>query len=505
MMAAMLADGVDLDDQDAISRWMAGFNERSFDERAAVLTDDVVGGAVPLPAVEVPDEALARSSAVESRLLTQFGLLVEFVGEGRKLTQTGNVTLADARQLVPLFATGDRLDETIGDRTFKTRSAGDLPLLSFIVRLATRSRFVRVVKGRMLTTKAGRDLGRDSLADLQRLVAAIDDLGMVSARMVGDRYVWSTLAPFFDDMFVPLVSLLLTTDHPVAFDDIVERAFEQFEAEVKVNNPHWDEAFRHDFVESQIRTAVSTLEAAGVVKWDNEIETRHRSATRVRGTVALTPAGRWTLHRHLAEFHGIDLPIAEAARFTGLDFEAMIAACEAMAPDDVAHVMREITAWSIQRGDGARDELVQAARDTADPAVRSMALAVLSEQFGPEAAPAVRTLLDEPGARGAALLWLVDHECEAPESLIDPDPAVFADVLALALLSWGPESMTDVFEHAGNHDTQLALLQELWRLPSPAVAVVLTALGRSHPNARIAKAARKAAMQYASRQANHRR
>jgi hypothetical protein len=299
--------------------------------------------------------------------------------------------------------------------------------------------------------------------------------------------------------------LLLTAVHDVAYDDIVERAFEQFEAEVDVNNPHWDEAFRHRFVESEIRVAVSTLEAAGVATWNSESETRHGSTTRVRGTVALTPAGRWTLHRHLAEAHDIDLPIAGPAQFTDLDFEAMLEACEITAPDDVADVMREITAWSNQRGDDAMPELVLAARSATDPAVRNMALAVLGEQFGPDAEPAIRSLLDVPGSRGSALLWLVDHECEPPEILLDPDPAVFADVLALVLVSRGPDDMIDVFDHVGNHDTQLALLQELWRLPSPAVDAVLSALGRSHPIARIAKAARKAAMQHASHQANRRR
>jgi len=336
-------------------------------------------------------------------------------------------------------------------------------------------------------------------------VAAIDDLGLVTARMAGGRYVWTSLAPFFDDLFVPLASLLLTAVHDVAFDDIVERAIEQFDAEVEVDNPHWDEAFRHNFVESEIRVAVSTLEAAGVAVWNSEIETRHRTKTRVGGTVALTPAGRWVLHRHLVEVHDIDLPAALPAQFTDLDFEAMLQACEVAASDDVAQVMREIAAWSNQRGDDAMPELLLAARATADPAVRNMALAVLSEQFGPDAEPAIRSLLDAPGCRGSALLWLVDHECEPPEILLDPDPAVFADVLALVLASRGPDDMIDVFEHVGNHDAQLALLPELWRLPSPAVGVVLSALGRSHPIAGIAKAARKAAMQHASRQANRRR
>src|SRR6185312_14895604 len=51
----------------------------------------------------------------------QVRALVGWVGVGRKLTQTGRVTLADARALVEVLDTGDRMDPVIGDRTFKTK------------------------------------------------------------------------------------------------------------------------------------------------------------------------------------------------------------------------------------------------------------------------------------------------------------------------------------------------------------------------------------------------
>ena len=503
LAAAMVADRIDLIDPAAIDDWMNEFNALSYDERGAVLGDDIINAVFAVPVVELPDEDRACSSATQSPLLVQARLLVDFVGEGRKLTQTGNLTLADARQLVSLLDTGDRFDETIGDRTFKTTSAAELPQLSFIVRLATKASFVRSVKGRLVSTKAGRCLGRDPLADLSRLVGAIDDLGLVTARTAGGRYAWTALAPFFDDLFVPLTVLLLSTPDTVAFDEIVERAFEQFEEEIDFDNPHWDHTRRHHFVESEIGVAIGTLEAAGIATWHSELETsQHGTTKRTRGTVALTPAGRWTLHRRLTEAHDIPLQIARPAEFTEDDFDALITACETAAPDDFGHVMREITAWLEHRGDHAMSELTLAARTTPDPAARNIALAVLGERFGPAAEPHVRSLLDIPTTRGAALLWLVDHEREPADVLLDPDPAVFVDVLALTLVSRGPADMTDVFEHVGDHDAQLALVRQIWRQPSPAVGPVLDTLGRHHPTTSIAKAARKAAMQHASHEAN---
>jgi hypothetical protein len=503
LAAAMNADGIDLADPAAIGAWMNAFNNRPYDERAAVLSDDIINTVSLIPAVVLPDEHQARSSAAQSPLLAQARQLVDFVGDGRKLTQTGNVTLADARHLVSLLNTGDRVDETIGQRTFKTHSANDLPQLSFIVGVTTAARFVRAVNGKLVSTKAGRSLGRDPLADLQRIVAAIDDLGLVTARTTGGRYIWTTLAPFFDDLFVPLTTLLLTTSDAVPFDDIVERAFEQFEDEVDLDHTHWDQARRHEFVESEIRIAIGTLEATGTAVWASETETSAHGTTRRRhGTVTLTPAGRWALHQHLTQAHDIAFPVARPAELTDHDFDTLITACETTAPDDFPHLMREITAWIDHRRGDAISELTLAARTTTDPAVRNLAVAVLGERFGPAAEPHIRSLLDTPASRGAALLWLVDHELDPAEVLLDPAPAVLVDVLALTLITRGPADMTDVFEHIGDHTTQLTILQQLWRQPTEAAGPVLETLGRYHPTASIAKAARKAAIQYASHQAN---
>ena len=155
LAAAMNADGIDLADPAAIGAWMNAFNNRPYDERAAVLSDDIISTVSLIRAVVLPDEHQARSSAAQSPLLAQARQLVDFVGDGRKLTQTGNVTLADARHLVSLLNTGDRVDETIGQRTFKTHSANDLPQLSFIVGVTTAARFVRAVNGKLVSTKAG--------------------------------------------------------------------------------------------------------------------------------------------------------------------------------------------------------------------------------------------------------------------------------------------------------------------------------------------------------------
>ena len=66
------------------------------------------------------------------RTVEQVRALVGWLGAGRRLTQTGRVTLADARALLEVLDTGDRMDPMIGDRTFKTKSSEELYHLTLL-------------------------------------------------------------------------------------------------------------------------------------------------------------------------------------------------------------------------------------------------------------------------------------------------------------------------------------------------------------------------------------
>ena len=63
------------------------------------------------------------AAAAEKAPLTGHILsFLSWLGEGRKLTQTGRIGLADARYLVEFLGTGDQVDPEIGGRVSKTKT-----------------------------------------------------------------------------------------------------------------------------------------------------------------------------------------------------------------------------------------------------------------------------------------------------------------------------------------------------------------------------------------------
>jgi hypothetical protein len=80
------------------------------------------------PAMTIPSEGHRvndlEAAAEKAELTGQIRSFMTWLGEGRKLTQTGRIGLADARDLVVALGTGDKIDPEIGGRVFKrSRSA----------------------------------------------------------------------------------------------------------------------------------------------------------------------------------------------------------------------------------------------------------------------------------------------------------------------------------------------------------------------------------------------
>ncbi|NNN02362.1 MAG: hypothetical protein HKL86_11075, partial [Acidimicrobiaceae bacterium] len=148
--------GADMSDPGQVSAFIEQYNDLTIDERKALLPDHLFAHAGPpmpdrrlAPVILLNDDEISRSLA-SVPILPKFRDLVIFLGKGRPLTKKGHLTLADARVLVDLLATGDEMDPHYGDLTFRTTSSDNLRGLRLIVAWAKKAGIVRVLHGNLV-------------------------------------------------------------------------------------------------------------------------------------------------------------------------------------------------------------------------------------------------------------------------------------------------------------------------------------------------------------------
>ncbi|MFB7655648.1 MULTISPECIES: hypothetical protein [unclassified Streptomyces] len=214
------------------------------------------------------------------------------------------------------------------------------------------------------------------------------------------------------------------------------------------------------------------------------------------GMVRLTPLGLYGLRARLLDA-GFEAPAVGDLADKGAD---VLLDGTAPFPPAAAHAETEL--WLAGRSplDAAR-ELLAAARgsDSGAPLRRLRCQQALS-LVGTEAEPALREVLDDAELGGLARVWLTEHG--ARDVPAPPQEMVFwltIDTLAAQLAAEGnSEELRALVEglarqHSGFFDT-------VWRVEHPATPDVLEAMGRLHPDKKIAKEARKAAFKARSQQ-----
>src|SRR6266511_5197360 len=116
-----------------------------------------------------------RTPSEES--LRRLQAFTRWVGAGRKLTQTGRITLADARELVGLLGTGDVIDPKIGDRVFRTSSSEELRGITAVAEWAKAAGLVRVTGGKLVPVKKQAGLLQRPLELWGRMLEAFPRVG----------------------------------------------------------------------------------------------------------------------------------------------------------------------------------------------------------------------------------------------------------------------------------------------------------------------------------------
>ncbi|MFF8998375.1 hypothetical protein [Streptomyces achromogenes] len=207
------------------------------------------------------------------------------------------------------------------------------------------------------------------------------------------------------------------------------------------------------------------------------------------GMVRLTPLGVYGLRARLLEA-GFEAPVVGELADKGAD-----ALLDGTARFGQSAARAETELWLARREPlAAARELLAAARgaDAGGPLRRLRCQQALS-LLGAEAEPALREVLDDPELGGLARVWLSERGAAGvPAPSQDLVFWLTIDTLAAQLAAEGnSEELRALVEGlAAQHSGFFAAA---WRVDHPATAEVLDAMGRLHPDKKVAKEARKAA------------
>lgn len=491
-----VTDGFADDDLDP-AELMAAFNSLPEEERRRVL-EGVRPTGPRAPAVMMPSASRVAESAAAAPVLAQLRAVADFYGGGRPVTQSGNPRLADAAELVARLGTGDEIDEVIGDRTFKTRSAAELPELRLAITLARKAGVVRLAKGKLSATKVGRTFGDDPVASLRRVWDAVVALGPLGALRGPRGSFLPSVEEFLDGELAGLLSIPYS-EEPVPVEAVVEQAADVVQGAFVFRHPLHDEAFVTNQVANLVRRTLALTELLGVTRLvaAESIEQPEVAAflaeEGITAILGLTPVGR-VLVRDLLLDAGWQAPILEA-ELTDLPVDELF---EVLADiDDSARSQGEMEAWAAARTpEQALDEVRAVVGVRGFPGLWAAALQML----GPSGLDggAIRAELEEwarhelPTVRAVARWALVADFDAEPSSLHEPGDEVawlFALGLAVAAGSYEVGTVSALDEDPA---ALAALFDALWRDPDPFTEVALELLGEGHPHEPTAKAARRA-------------
>ena len=441
--------GVDVQDGAALQRFAdrARRGEVAYEQQAlaAIMERRLTGRALPgvaraepqLPVMLPPDDELRRP-AEASKTVAQLRGLAEWAGQGgRPVTATGRLRMAEARELVDVLGTGDRIEGV--------RSSADLPRLGLLMEWAKKARLVRVAKGRLYAVAKARPVLADPLRLWLRAFDACFELRQALIGARSGRHVESMLFDVYEHILDDVLNTLYSLPYPMPWPrlrDTVYLAYRtsfQLDGGSDLQHRMW---FEH--ADRDLRTVLDLLDDLGAIERDRGM------ADPVFLDVDLSDGGPELL---------ADLP-PEVAELLGV---------AGAAPDPAARERadarrEELTAGPVELKPlhelgtrAVRQRLLAVGRDA--PLIGELAqapaaglLGVLAEDYAPESAQTeLAGWIEERGEREAALQQLTD----AVRAMAF---RTRAQAMLGVLLTALPDGEGERLLRTLRHDTQLAPL-----------------------------------------------
>ncbi|WP_406385270.1 hypothetical protein [Streptomyces sp. NBC_01618] len=214
--------------------------------------------AEPQLPVLLPGEKELRARADTSRALRWLRGIADWAGrEGRVLTASGSLRMADARALVAELGTDDAV-ETV-------RSSTQLPRLALAVEWAKKARLVRVAKGRLYAVAKAQPLMKDPLGLWRHAFETFSELRgpLLGAR--SGRHVESMLFDSFEDAVQDVLNALYSLPHAMPWPRLRDSLHLRYRAEYDLTGRYaWQMELGH--ADRDLRTVLDALEDLGAIK-----------------------------------------------------------------------------------------------------------------------------------------------------------------------------------------------------------------------------------------------
>ncbi|WP_371550442.1 hypothetical protein OG266_34235 [Streptomyces sp. NBC_00554] len=470
----------------------------------------------PLPPVRLHSEAELARDALAAPLLSRAARLARWAGPDTRVGAGGEL----AEEQLPEAAAELGLDgdEAAAYASEAWRVAVDIGLIEIV-----DEEEGTVTAGEdlaLLTSGAPQDvlgvwlgaldtvLADASVPDLDDLVGAMEDGGEVDLSsldwdpeaeaefldgVLGNLYLLTVGEEGPDEGPVPLpalaASMIVPDDMGEPTNDVLEQvsdAMMRLDDQFRLLEPIGIVDFQPV---DEALMAEPDEESAEPAAFDDTDVTRY-------GMVRLTPLGLYGIRARLLEA-GISAPAVGDLADKGAD--ALLDGTSAFPP---AAAQAETEQWLARREPlPAARELLAAARgaDAGAPLRRLRCQQALS-LVGTEAEPALREVLDDAELGGLARVWLSEHG--AADVPVPSEALVFwltIDTLAAQLAAEGNSAELQALVE-GLAQQHSGFFAAAWRVEHPATPDVLEAMGRLHPDKKVAKEARKAAFKARSQQ-----
>ena len=494
LLHQMAADGVDVDDQAAVDRWIGDYNARlgpygddeDEDDEETLDLKEALGLPDQLPPLRLPAVPELAATARQAPLIAELLALARWVGAGRAVNEEAGLADDDvAEAAAELGLTVPRFEHL-----------WELALEAEFVELDEDE--VHAVPGEIAQAwDAGDD---EEVLDIWEMVfGAVTDATLdIAASLDPDR---AEELDFFGHGLPVTVMLFLARPDGLPAAEVSELIKSAATDDVPPDRaePAWRSwAGAHG---DPARLLLDQMAQVGAVQFPEAEDD---------DLVRLTPLGLAAVRAQLLE-SAVEVPLLPPPeQMTAAQLIAMAGGVSEEEFD------AETAAWLAHRtAESAARELLAVAA-ASDPASRILTVGVVAE-LGASAAPAWRDALGQIELRGYAKAVLAnpsltEGDPASGEPGLEPTDDDLAWVITDTLAAEGLADPSDDAEHEPAAlaerlsamipaEREPAAFEMMARIPHPDAANVLTVIGRHHPDKRIAKLARKSAYKAASRRA----